>query len=68
MASPRIAETPKLLDVRPDIIDRGAELFGPNGIDAKNKGKTDGRYQGLPEFARPQVDSKVKHCANPALC
>ena len=65
MASPLVAQTPKLLDVRPDIIDRGAELFGPDGIDEKNKGKTDSRYQGLPEFARPKVDSQGEALRQP---
>ena len=55
---PQIQVTPPLLDVRPDIIKRGEKLFGPEGVDETNKGKTDDRYQGLPEFARPQVDSQ----------
>jgi hypothetical protein len=63
--SPQIQVTPPLLDVRPDIIKRGKELFGPEGIDETNKGKTDSRYQGLPEFARPQVDSQSDKLRQP---
>jgi hypothetical protein len=59
MATPLITPAPKLLDVRPDIIKRGEKLFGPDGIDAENKSKADDRYQGLPEYARPKLDSQT---------
>ena len=59
MASPLVAQTPPLLDVRPDIIKRGKELFGPDGIDETNKDTVDEKYQGLPEYARPQLDSQT---------
>lgn len=56
--APQIQVKPKLLDVRPDIIKRGEQLFGPEGIDEKGADKVDDRYKGLPEFARPKVDSQ----------
>ena len=56
--APQIQVTPKLLDVRPDIIKRGKELFGPDGLDQKGAEKVDDRYKGLPEFARPKVNSQ----------
>ena len=60
MATPNtIVQTPPLLDLRPDIIKRGSELFGPKGIDEKNKSEVDERYQGLPSYARPKIDSQT---------
>jgi len=57
--SPQIQVKPQMLDVRPDIIKRGKELFGPDGIDEKNKAEVDERYKGLPESARPNLDSQT---------
>ena len=57
--APQTTVTPKLLDVRPDIIKRGEKLFGPKGIDKTNEEKVDDRYQGLPEYARPNIDSQT---------
>ena len=56
---PQIQVKPTLLDVRPDIIKRGKELFGPEGIDQKNKESVDERFKGLPEYARPNIDSQT---------
>ena len=50
---PQIQVKPTLLDVRPDIIKRGKELFGPEGIDETNKDKLKDRFKGLPEWAQP---------------
>lgn len=55
---PQIQVKPTLLDVRPDIIKRGKELFGPEGLDAKEAEKVKDRYKGLPEFARPKGDTQ----------
>ena len=57
--APQIQVKPKLLDVRPDIIKRGEQLFGPEGIDETNKKASDERYKGLPEYARPKIDSQT---------
>jgi len=56
---PQIQVKPQLLDVRPDIIKRGEKLFGPEGIDATNEEKVKDRYKGLPEHARPKLDSQT---------
>ena len=45
---PQIQVKPTLLDVRPDIIKRGKELFGPEGLDQKEADKVKDRYKGLP--------------------
>ena len=63
--APQIQVKPKLLDVRPDIIKRGGELFGPEGVDKTNEEKVDDRYKGLPEFARPKVDSQTGKVRQP---
>ena len=55
---PQIQVKPTLLDVRPDIIKRGKELFGPEGLDQKEADKVQDRYKGLPEFARPKGDTQ----------
>ena len=55
---PQLQVKPTLLDVRPDIIKRGKELFGPEGLDQKEADKVQDRYKGLPEFARPKGDTQ----------
>lgn len=59
MTQIQVQTKPKLLDVRPDIIKRGEKLFGPEGIDETNKKSSDERYKGLPEYARPNIDSQT---------
>jgi len=62
---PQIQIQPALLDVRPDIIERGKKLFGPKGLDEKGADKVDDRYKGLPEFARPKVDTQSGNLRQP---
>ena len=66
-SSSPLVTTPKVKIPRldRDIIKRGGELFGPDGLDAKADEKTDGRYQGLPEFARPQIDTNSDKVRQP---
>ena len=66
MAAPIVvAQSAPLLDVRPDIIKRGRELFGPDGLDAKEAEKVDDRYKGLPEFVRPKGDTQSDGLRSP---
>ena len=53
--APQNKKKPTLLDVRPSIIERGGELFGPNGIDETNKKALQERikdYRSLPDLRK----------------
>ena len=48
-----------------DVIKRGKKLFGPNGLDEKAKEEVNERYKGLPERARPKIDTRTGQLRQP---